>query len=557
MQTPSARKFWLFLGALWLGLALIWFLPWPIRVLARPDEARWAEMAREMWVNGEWIALQLNGLWQWQYPPLPVWLSALTVGLLDPALVRLPSVLASFITIMVVGVVGVWWFGRRAGVYASLLLASSPLVVVLGHWHTPDSIWMASLNGSLAALMAAQRAALTPRQRRVWMWLAWAGAGFATLSGGLASIGLLGASVMLYAVWQHDLCLPRQLYWRSGLAIYAVLVLPWLIAMSQRFEGFGTFFLRDLPFNPDAFSDLPMGDPAWMLLLTLIIGALPWLMLFGMRSPQSPTHGVFAPTRLLWAWVMMSSSFLLLAHHQAATRVLIIMPALCWLLAWRLAHVGTRGLYWLGVSLLALGLFTIGFAERVSEILLASTSTTGQTLALSWLQAGGALLASGALVAMICSRLGQHVLTITTLSMSLLLCTLAGLGAYVPIAAENSSAAVAAAGKHYVRAWTTVYSVGLFDPSLNFYLQHRVVLVAYDHALQHGLYVSKQRRLEFAEFERRWRAEQGAVALMSEQQYEAYLSRLPMQLIAKTADRVLVRNPEPAWTVPHTATPTL
>ena len=557
MQTASARRFWLPLVALWLGLAVLWFTPWPTRVLVRPDEARWAEMAREMWVEGEWLAVQLNGLWQWQYPPAHVWLSAISWGLFGDEGARFPSVLASFITALIVGIGGLRLFGYRTGLYASLLFASSPLVVILGHWQTPDSAWMGWLTLSWMAIMCGQQAHLTPAQRRTLLWLAWTSAALATLTGGLASLGLLSATVIIYAVWQHDLCLPRQLYWRSGLAIYAVLVLPWLLAMSQRFEGFATFFLRDLPFNADSVSDLPAGDTWWVLLLTLGLGGLPWWLLFGMRAPVAPTHGIFAPTRWLWTWVIVSTSFLLLAHHQAASRVLIVMPALCLLLAWRLAHAGTRGLYWLGVGLLATGLFSAGFADRLCELLLANVHESALGAVRPWLQIGGVLLASGALMAMLLSRFNQHGLTITSLALSLLLCSLAGLGGYARVAAENSSAGLAPAAKRYTHMWTTVYSVGLFDASVNFYLRHRVVLVAYDHTLQHGLAVSHQRALTFEEFEHRWRAEQGALAVMSTAQYEAYLPRLPMQLLGRASERVLVRNPEPAWTLPPRAAPTL
>lgn len=60
------------------ALAVIWFAPLGLRHLIPSDEGRYAEMAREMFVTGDWITPRYNGYKYFEKPPLQTWLNALT-----------------------------------------------------------------------------------------------------------------------------------------------------------------------------------------------------------------------------------------------------------------------------------------------------------------------------------------------------------------------------------------------------------------------------------------------------------------------------------------------
>ena len=49
------------LALLLLALAIVWFAPLGLRHLIPSDEGRYAEMAREMFVTGDWITPRYNG----------------------------------------------------------------------------------------------------------------------------------------------------------------------------------------------------------------------------------------------------------------------------------------------------------------------------------------------------------------------------------------------------------------------------------------------------------------------------------------------------------------
>src|SRR6266498_5548536 len=64
------------LAALAAIVAIVWFAGIGTRTLIHPDEGRYAEIAREMAVSGDWLTPRLNGLKYFEKPPLQYWTTA-------------------------------------------------------------------------------------------------------------------------------------------------------------------------------------------------------------------------------------------------------------------------------------------------------------------------------------------------------------------------------------------------------------------------------------------------------------------------------------------------
>jgi len=56
--------------------ALIWFGTLNYRHLIPSDEGRYAEMAREMLVTGDWVTPRYNSYQYFEKPPLQIWATA-------------------------------------------------------------------------------------------------------------------------------------------------------------------------------------------------------------------------------------------------------------------------------------------------------------------------------------------------------------------------------------------------------------------------------------------------------------------------------------------------
>ncbi len=90
------------------ALAVIWFAPLGLRHLIPSDEGRYAEMAREMFVTGDWITPRYNGYKYFEKPPLQTWLNALTFAWfgIGEWQARLYTALASFAGVLFAGYAG-------------------------------------------------------------------------------------------------------------------------------------------------------------------------------------------------------------------------------------------------------------------------------------------------------------------------------------------------------------------------------------------------------------------------------------------------------------------
>src|ERR1700753_2301990 len=108
-----------------LALALIWCVPLGWRHLLPSDEGRYAEMAREMFVTGDWITPRYNGYKYFEKPPLQTCANATTFawfGLCESQ-ARLYTALTGFAGVLLVGFTGARVFNAATGIFAAIVLA--------------------------------------------------------------------------------------------------------------------------------------------------------------------------------------------------------------------------------------------------------------------------------------------------------------------------------------------------------------------------------------------------------------------------------------------------
>ena len=212
-------------------LGALLFLPGlGLRDVWNPDEARYAEVAREMRLLGHWAVPHLNGQVYREKPPLFFWSVALSGGLtggLDETDSRLPSALAAIAATLLVYLIGGRFFGRRAAWLAAAAFATCFKVIWQGRFGQIDML--------LTALVTLG----------VWFWvrgytekrpgfhlLFFLAAGFATLAKG--PVGLLPPLLSMLAFLavvrdgrgREEL---RRMRIGRGLLLWAAVMLCWLV----------------------------------------------------------------------------------------------------------------------------------------------------------------------------------------------------------------------------------------------------------------------------------------------------------------------------------------
>src|SRR6059058_5537845 len=121
--------------------------------LLEPQEARYAEIPRQMLDRGDWLTPVLHGQPYLDKPPLFYWLvmsSYAVFGAHDWA-ARLVPGLAGFLTILVTYLWGRRAAGERAGLLGALILSLSGRYLYLGRMLTFDTLLCLFVTASLAS----------------------------------------------------------------------------------------------------------------------------------------------------------------------------------------------------------------------------------------------------------------------------------------------------------------------------------------------------------------------------------------------------------------------
>lgn len=272
---------WLFLGVVPLFLRPLW----------EPDEARYAEIPREMLATGDWLAPRLNGVLYFEKPPLQYWLSAGSMKLfgLSAAAAKLPLAIASLIMLWCA-----WRLARRMGVprpaWAVFMTATSMLVFACGQLLTLDALFSALFLLSLVAAIEAVDARLHDRARAAvgWTLVTFGASALAMLTKGLAAPVLLGGVLLWSLPWawrtpELRKAVLRLLLDPVGWLVFAVLGAPWFLLVERAHPGHAQFFFvheHFARFLTHVHAREGSSDPVldkFYFVGVLMAGLLPWL----------------------------------------------------------------------------------------------------------------------------------------------------------------------------------------------------------------------------------------------------------------------------------------
>jgi len=319
--------------AFWLLLAVAWFATGAIRPLLEPDEGRYSEIPREMWLSGDWVTPHLNGVVYIEKPPLQYWATAAAYTLfgLHEWTARLWSLLLSLLALPLVHAVASRLHGsREAGFAAAIVLAVSPYYVVVGQLNTLDGAFSTMLLAAVFALVLGQREPDAAR-RRPLLLAAWVALALAVLSKGIVAPLLAGGTLAAYSLFTRDFSPWRRMHWLPGLAVFAVIVVPWFWLVSARNPDFLFFFFVHEHFMRFLTTVHDRVEPWWYFGPIALLALLPWLWAIpgtmrALRVTDAAATG-FRPGLFLGLWFVLVVVFFSLSGSKLATYVLPCMPA--------------------------------------------------------------------------------------------------------------------------------------------------------------------------------------------------------------------------------------
>lgn len=311
-------------------LGLVLFLPGlGRRDLWNPDEARYAEVAREMRLTGQYALPQLNGRTYSQKPPLLFWsilgASYLTGGLNETA-ARLPSALAGVGALVLVFLCGRRLFGRRAAWLAVAVYATCFKTFWQARFGQIDM-----LLGFLVALALWLWLRGYTEKRPGFYWGFFAAAGLGTLAKG--PVGLLPPlfAVLAFLLWNREAGEIRRMRIGRGLLLWAAVVLAWLVPAAL--TG-GESYLREIVFkqNVTRYAD-PWHhfQPPWYFLTVLPADFFPWALLLpsalviGWRRFQGELRKSY---RFAFCWLVVTVLFFSISPAKRSVYIFQMYPAM-------------------------------------------------------------------------------------------------------------------------------------------------------------------------------------------------------------------------------------
>ena len=231
-----------------------------------PDEGRNAEVAREIAATNDYILPHLDGLPYLDKPIVYFAAAAATMEVLGPTemAARLPAYLFTIATLAIVVVFVRRRWGADAAWLAALALATMPLVMTYARATIMDSTL--SFCTTLAILAFWD-------ERPV---LAWAAIGLGSITKGPVAILIPLATLIPYALVTGRPV--RRLFPLAGLGAFAVVALPWFLAVSHRIPEFPRYVFVRETFERVTTTRFHRTAPFWYYFPIVPVAAFPWIV---------------------------------------------------------------------------------------------------------------------------------------------------------------------------------------------------------------------------------------------------------------------------------------
>lgn len=257
------------------GLLLLWFLGG--HDLWAPDEPYFAEGAREMLVDGEWVVPHVNGEVTTDKPPLFFWsiaVASMPGGRVTPWTARLPSALAAIVTLLLV-----LRLARRARDPSSSWLAAGVLATTLmfwekARWAQTDSLLCALIWVALSAFLAFRAGEADGRRAGLVFWAALA---LAVLDKGPVGLLLPLGIALVTLAFDRRMGAWRRFAPFSGPLLFVAIAGLWPLAI--HFWGAGDYSLwgaLEEHFIERGLHGMHHRRPFWYYLRVLPVHLLPW-----------------------------------------------------------------------------------------------------------------------------------------------------------------------------------------------------------------------------------------------------------------------------------------
>lgn len=262
------------LAVVFLFACLVFFAELGKYPLFNPDEALYAEPAREMLDTGEYVTTLLNYVVRYTKPPLVIWAMALAYHVfgVNEFAARFFCAASGAILVACTYCFMARYTSARAAIFGSATLIMAPLFVGAGRMSITDMPLSLFIAGSMFSFYRAFR-----DKDGAWRWIAYVLIGLAVMTKGPVGVVLPIISLALYHFFKRDWQEALRFYKPAcGALVVALIALPWFVTeiIVTRGEYFYAFILRE---NFQRFTSVvDHKAPWWYHIAAMMGGYFPW-----------------------------------------------------------------------------------------------------------------------------------------------------------------------------------------------------------------------------------------------------------------------------------------
>jgi len=282
-------------------------------------DAAHAIVARTMLHRHDYVVMYMNGVRYLVRAPLQFWLVAASYELFGESelTTRLPSALAVLGLVLVIYRFGCDFFSRRVGLYAALVIATSPGVFIFTRTVISEPLYALQFVTGLYLFLRAWTGTLHPR---IGYWGAAAMFGLAVLTRGLIGLLFPLAALVIFVWSTNGWHRWRELKLASSALVFFAIAAPWHVIAELRAPGFlWAYFVNDhlrralgTRWPPD-YGALPL----WAWLSAHLIWLFPWSLFAPLAirrfcSAEARTQRTEKSSQallLLWIWTLVVMAF--------------------------------------------------------------------------------------------------------------------------------------------------------------------------------------------------------------------------------------------------------
>ena len=515
--------------------------------LKEPDEGRYAEIPREMVELHDYVVPHLDYARYFEKPPLFYWAVALSYkafGVSEWSF-RFPNALSALLCVLALYLAARSWLGRKVAFLSSVILMSSVGFFSMARIVTLDMFFSLWLFLSLLCFYEYYR-----ERRPVFIYLFYVSMGLSTLTKGPVGILLVGATILIFLFFEKNLRFLRELKWLTGIAVYLIVIVPWIVAISLREREFLYFFVIDQNILRFLTTKHKRTGSLFYFLPVLFGGMLPWSFFIPRSFIKLWNKKEF---RLFIIWTMVVCAFFSVSKSKLPPYILPVFPAVSLVLGgffgekWKTKRpLPETAAYIILFAILISSAFIYGNAAFASYVGAISADAVGIMAGLKGFSVGLSVISAITMVFLLLRRFNAFSFLFPLFTFfSGIIVVMLTLNSDI-VDKINTTRHLSATIKNMKPAPEHVVNYLSFDETLPFYLRQKVLIAGYKGELEMGAAYEDSRHIFISESDFLRLLESGAptVAVLKEKKLR-WLKSIAgerFKVIECRSERCLVAN---------------